>query len=105
MVEPDVSGTLKKKSHTWLDHSELQQNDPNLLEYHESSSTPDSIELSSLPDEENDEDMVSVHPMRRNDHVYQCRRRQAATIWISPESYVFSWSIYFRFAIVFISLQ
>jgi len=30
----------------------------------------------------NDEDMTSAHPKRRYDHVYQRRRRRAASIWI-----------------------
>ena len=67
---------------TWLDRSELQQIDPDLLEYYESSFTRDSTESSSLSYGENDEDMASACPKRRFDHVYQCRRRRAASIWI-----------------------
>jgi len=68
---------------TWLDRSELQQIDPDLLEYYESFFfTLDSTESSSLLHGENDEDMASARPKRRYDHVYQCRRRRAASIWI-----------------------
>ena len=67
---------------TWLDRSELQQIDPDLLEYYESYFTRDSTESSSLPPGENDEDMASARPKRRFDHVYQRRRRRAVSIWI-----------------------
>ena len=65
---------------TWLDRSELQQIDPDLLEYYESSFTHDSTESSSLPPGENDGDMASTRP-GRYDRVYQRRRRRAASIW------------------------
>ena len=39
---------------TWLDHSDLQQIDPYILEQYESSFALDSTKLSSLPLGEND---------------------------------------------------
>ena len=67
---------------TLLDHGELQQIYLDMLEYYESSSTPDSTESSSLPPGENDEDVTPARPKRRYDYVYQLRRRQVASIWI-----------------------
>ena len=68
----------KKKPHAddiWLDHSELQQLAPDLLEYYKSRITADSTESSSLPPGENDEDMV-LRSGRR------CARRKShAAIW------------------------
>ena len=79
---------------TWLDRSELQQIDPDLLEYYESSFTRDSTESSSLPPGENDEDMASTPRKRRFEHVYQRRRRRLLL-------FGFSWSLYFQLESVF----
>ena len=83
-MDSTVFGTLERKvtfEDTWLDRSELQKINPDLLEYYESSSTPDSTESSSLPPRENDEGMASTRPKRRYDHVYQRRRCRATSIW------------------------
>ena len=64
---------------TWLNRSKLQQIDPDLLEYYESFFTPDSTESSSLPPEENEEDMALTCLKKRHDDVYQRSRHQPAS--------------------------
>ena len=64
-----------------MDHSDLQQVDPDVLEHYGSFSIPHSMGLSSLPPGKNDEGIgAHVRPKRKYRHVYQHRKRRTTTM-------------------------
>ena len=80
---------------TWLDRSELQKIDPDLLEYYESSFTRDSTKSSFLPHGENDGDMASARPRGNS---IACISAGGVELLL----FEFSWSLYFIFLVLFI---